>query len=305
MGKAANTIASLRCDINTKDMSKPANIQASDIRNVVTKEDDFGHEMRVGNLIRSVQSMSMQHGGTYTDPVTKKPRQFDYRCSLTKSSTRLSLAVECKNISPSFQLVVCGTGRTESEAFHEIIEARLGHFRRKTAIINGLSSVTRRAIHENAFYPPHQFVGKSLVQIQADKTPMTRMKDSEIYDKWAQALSSAVGLAESACAFPNGAQPPKFITAILPIVVIPDGLLWHAIYDEKGNLSKDPTQVDECEFFVSKEIDLGKIRTPLFHRFTFSHVHFFSLTGFGSFLSQMTTNDQVWSKLFTDKSVEL
>src|SRR5713101_7395856 len=104
-------------------------LSPSDIRNVVAKEDDFGHEMRVGHVVRSVPAIAVQHGGTYTDPVSGKPRQFDYRCTLRKGAARLSLAVECKNLSPSSPLVVCGIKRREDEAFHDLIESRIGTFR--------------------------------------------------------------------------------------------------------------------------------------------------------------------------------
>src|SRR5436309_342505 len=196
-------------------------ISPSDIRNVVAKEDDFGHEMRVGHVIRVCPAIQVQHGGTYTDSVTQKPRQFDFRCWLRKEGESLSLAIECKNLSPSVPLVVCGIRRREDEAFHELIESRQGRFKRGSAIVAGLSSVTRRASGEDAFYPPKGFVGKSLLRIQTDKNPIVRTQDSDVYDKWAQALSSAVELAESACRFAKSFSLPRFLTAVLPVVIVP------------------------------------------------------------------------------------
>jgi hypothetical protein len=278
----------------------------SDIRNVVTKEDDFGHEMRVGHVIRSCPAIQVQHGGTYTDSVTQKPRQFDYRCSLRQERAKLSLAVECKNLSPSVPLVVCGTTRREDEAFHDLIESRNGTFKRGSATLVGLSSVTRRARREDAFYPPNSFVGKSLVRIQTDRNPMVRTQDSDVYDKWAQALSSAVELAESACNSAENLSHTAFFTAVLPAVVVPDDLLWRLVYDENGSVSADPAQVNECELFVGRKIEVGGAEgTPLFHVFTFSHVHFFTLSGFGSFLSRMALNQHAWAKLFTHDALEI
>ena len=303
--KLANGIVRELIFFNTEDMSKPVAITPSDIRSVVTKEDDFGHEMRVGQLLRRVPGMRIEHGGTYTDPVTQKPRQFDYRCSLTNKTTCLTMAIECKNLSPSVPLVMCGTKRPETEAYNDLIEARNGLFKRRTATISGLSSVTRRASREYSFYPPSGFVAKSIVRIQADKNPMARTQDADIYDKWAQAISSAVGLAEMACTFPKGATPPKAVIAILPIVVVPDHLIWSVSYDDGGNIAVDPAETDACELFVGKEIELGEKKTPLFHRFTFSHVHFFSLAGFESFLFKMTNDQQAWASLFTNNAIEL
>jgi hypothetical protein len=278
----------------------------SDIRNVITREDDFGHEMRVGHVIRSYPNIVVQHGGTYTDSVTQKPRQFDYRCWLKKAEAQLSLAVECKNLSPSVPLVICGTRRRDNEAFHELIESRQGTFEGKSVIFSGLSSVTRRANAENTFYLPAKFVGKSLVRVQTDKSPMARTGDSDIYDKWAQALSSAVELAKSASSLAKDFSVAHFFSAVLPIVIVPDCLLWRAVYDDTGNVLADPSQVSECELFVGREIEIGGTKgTPFFQRFTFSHVHFFTLSGLNSFLSKMASNDDQWAKLFTDKTVEI
>jgi len=161
-----------------KDTTPKGPVTASEIKSVITAEDDFGHEMRVGHILRCIPELKWKHGGTYTDPLTKKPRQFDYRCSLVKQSAthenesaRLLLAVECKNLSPAVPLVVCGTKRSDNEAFHHLIQSRFGNFRRRNAWIDGPSSVTRRATRENSFYPQGHFVGKSTLRIQTDKSP--------------------------------------------------------------------------------------------------------------------------------------
>ena len=98
------------------------------IRAVVEKEDDFGFELRVGNVIESIRAFQMEHGGTYTDSVTDKPRQFDYRCVLEKEEgrQRLCLAVECKNLCVQNPLVVSGIGRREDDAFHDFIQTIYG-----------------------------------------------------------------------------------------------------------------------------------------------------------------------------------
>lgn len=99
-------------------------VQSSDIRKIVASKDDFGHEVRVGAAIRNVPAINWQHGGTYTDPISGKPRQFDYRCCLRKERASLSLAVECKSLSRSVALAVCGMKRPDNEAFHDLIESR-------------------------------------------------------------------------------------------------------------------------------------------------------------------------------------
>jgi len=273
-------------------------ISSSSIRDAISKEDDFGHEMRVGNVLRSCSGAVVEHGGTYTDSVTEKPRQFDYRAWLKKQQKRLSLAVECKNLSPTTPLVVCGTSRNENEAFHDLIESRQGTFSEDSLIKYGLSSVTWRVKSANTFYSKGEFVGKSLLRVQADKTT-TRSGESEIYDKWAQALSSAVELATAATSLAKHLSTASVFSAVLPVVVIPNGILWKVTYDLDGTMVSDPECVDECAFFVGREIDIGGPKgTPFFQKFTFSHVHFFTLEGLDSFLSAMVRDDNTWDKLF-------
>jgi hypothetical protein len=67
-------------------------LTASEVQAIIPDEDDFGHEVRVGAVIRSFRGFEVQHGGTYTDPVLGKARQFDYRCKLAIGQKSLALA---------------------------------------------------------------------------------------------------------------------------------------------------------------------------------------------------------------------
>lgn len=181
-----------------KSKAPATTVSPSEVRNVVASEDAFGHEMRVGGVIRGVRGIALEHAGPYTDPALGKPRQFDYRCWLRKEAACLSLAVECKSLSQSVGLAVCGTKRRDDEAFHDLIESRTTPegpgFR-----VCGWDSATLRATGKDSIYPPDGFVGKNLVPIQSSNGGLVRMRDSDVYDGWAQAISSAVELAESAC----------------------------------------------------------------------------------------------------------
>jgi hypothetical protein len=92
-------------------------------------------------------------------------------------------------------------------------------------------------------------------------------------------------------------------TAILPVVVVPDDRLWKVLYDDNGNISTDPSHANECDLYVGREIEVGWPVPP--QTFIFSHVHFFTLTGFGSFLSRMAVNEHAWVKLFTRQAFEV
>src|SRR5438874_9470337 len=104
-------------------------VDAKDIKAAISDAVDFGQEMRVRNLLEVTPAINFEHGGTYKDQVTGKPRQFDFRCSLRKQNALLSLAVECKNLSVESPLVISGTWRRNEEAFHELIESRTGRFK--------------------------------------------------------------------------------------------------------------------------------------------------------------------------------
>ena len=293
-------------------------ISASDIQKILATEDDFGHEMRVGAAIRAIPSFNVQHGGTYTDSVSGKPRQFDYRCSLTKETktllltistgggtgdeawtpsnqaTRLALAIECKNLNPSFPLVICGTSRQEGEAFQDLIVS-VGSsvvVQRGVEAAGGAHSRVYRAASNQSFYRQAEFVGKSLLRLKPENrkstTPVAGL-DSDIYEKWAQALSSAVDLVDAsvACAQLNQAV----ISAVLPVVMVSDGSLWRVDYGDSGRAS-DPIQVDQCEFYLGHEVN------DMQYTFMFSHIHFFTISAFGSFLSKMAVDQAGWDRLF-------
>ena len=289
-------------------------ITPSDIQTLVLKEDDFGHEMRVGKIIRDVPNIRVEHGGTYTDPVSGKPRQFDFRCAVLKESAELHLAVECKNLDSSAPIVMCGANRQNNEAVHDLIESRLNSVspgkQKHVIFVDGMSSTTFRASQDDAFYSPKSFVGKSILRIkpnpnrsQLASAPFVSDSDADIYDKWSQALSSSVELAELACGAAGRHHVPKFYTAILPVVVVPDDSLWTVYYEDSGVLLKQPQPASTCELFVGREITVTRDWMP--HQFTFSHIHFFTLAGFRVFLTSLTSDDVTWGKLFTAKALEI
>ena len=281
-------------------------ISAADIKSIVLKEDDFGHEMRVGKVIRDIPNISVQHGGTYVDAVTGKPRQFDFRCSLQKESAELNLAVECKNLNSP--LVICGTKRQSDEAFHDLVGWRPGSGYKRVKYTSSPIPVTFRATEGYAFYPQNEFVGKSLLRVKPNTNksiPNSYIadSDSDVYDKWAQALSSSVGLIKAARKRAMKHRVSEFCTTVLPAVVVPDDSIWKVVYDENGSICEQPKQVNNSELFVGRGIELDDPAFP--HRFTFSHIHFFTISGFVSFLSNMSKDDKVWNKLFTEKAGQI
>lgn len=291
-------------------------ISPAEIRELVEEGDDFGHEMRVGRVMRGYRGSQLAHGGTYSDPVTTKTRQFDYRWRLASGTTVLHLPVECKNLHPGAPLIICGCKRTPRESFHDIVESRAGRFHLPpaghTVVETRHSGIIRRITMESSIYQPDSFVGKNLLRLKpvasgGQKTTTRRRytiaKDTEIYDEWSQALTSAHDLVRDACDRARPDTTPHVYTAILPIVVVPDNVLWQLEYDINGAVTNDPELVNGCEFYVSNDVPLDKTVVDSLQSFTMSHVHFLTLKGFASFLLTIT-DDQEWrERLFHDSAL--
>lgn len=266
-------------------------ISSSDIQNVILKEDDFGHEMRVGGIFTNIKFptinfpparfMPLRHG-TYIDPVTQKTRQFDYRCQITKrydNSNNIFLAAESKNLNPDLPLVVCGRPRTDEESYHVFI-SRGEDEKSRLRKVEGPSSL----------YKPSGFVGKSLLRLKKKDNKLCSDGDSEIYDKWSRALASSHDLAFGAV---YNKPPPKSFAFVMPLVVVPDNSLWTVSYKDDGALEGGPQQVEQCEFYVDQKLLSG---LP----FVLTHIHFVTLKGLSEMLFEFANADSYkWDKIFS------
>jgi len=266
-------------------------ITRDEIKKVVLAEDDFGHEMRVEGILRSVKPAGSfnpsrisppSHGGTYKDPVTKKPRQFDFRfriaSGLPKPSRNLLLALECKNLNPDFPLVVCGRPRSRDESYHVFLQGAPQEYA-SARIVQGAGSI----------YKPNDFVGKSSFRLKQKQGSLCKDSDAEIYDRWTQAVASCNDLCLEAA---NRVPLENISTFVMPIVVIPDNALWIASYDESGQLSADPMQVEKCDYYVDHRIEMN-------FSFVLTHIHFMTLKALSQMLSEFADGDfWQWDRIF-------
>jgi len=278
----------------------PMTITKEQIKDVVLGENDFGHEMRVGRILdpanikypfeeylRAWFKVPIQ-GGTYVDPVSKKPREFDFRSKIlggslpSRESRIIHLALECKNLSDDCPIVVCGRPRARGESYHFHIGGEDGE--RKAHKVAGASSL----------YKESAFVGKSLLRLKRNsKSILIADNDAEIYDRWSQALASAHDLASEAV---NMKSSPRSYAFIMPLVVVPDESLWQVAYHNTGTLEGDPVQVDQCEYYVAKEYSVG---IP----FIISHIHFVTMKGLEKMLSELANRESFkWDQIFAYSS---
>lgn len=268
------------------------------VNSLVSAGDDFGHELRVGSVIREFPSESFAHGGTYKDPVTGLPRQFDYRFILRKSDRQLCLGftVECKNIQNA--VVVCGYARNSAEAVHEIVVSRNGSFNDGDRFVSGRSSKTV-VVHESDFFRKGQFVGKSVIRILRDTKSSTpgyqTSGDKDVYEKWAQALASADEVVRSATDFARDFKTRLYFSVVLPVLVIPDGMLWQASYSVNGEL-ETTRQTEIVEYYVDRDFIPGDRR--FLSKYRISHLFICTLSGLRSLLSRVSLNNDSIEALF-------
>ncbi len=293
-------------------------ITAKHITEVVTTADDFEHEVRVGRLLRAHRGSETSHGGTYIDPLTNNPRQYDFRWVFCHpDGFAVSLAVECKNINSNSPVVVRGQKRMSIEAFHDLIESRKGGgFQTSRGnIYLDISAIgqVRRVAGDDSMYGMGSFVGRSILRIEASQTrrpsdatiTYSRSKDKEIYDRWSQALASAQDLVLDARYYASRFKMPHVFTAIIPVVVVPDAALWSMEYDADDELIHDPIKIDQCEFYVARDMKIpGEFAEFASQTFKFSHIHFVTVKGFEAFLLKVT-KDAIWrNRCFNNNMIQ-
>lgn len=219
-------------------------LKKEDIKRYAAENTDFGFEMQVLRIFKAFHC-EVEHSGTYTDPITKKNREFDLRVKIKrKNNPHVSwLAVECKNLSPSFPLVVQAVQRSAEEAFHDIIDYKPnGH----------QPQVVRSMPNGRYLCDESDWVGKSFDQIKIDKRKDEIISnEGKTFDKMSQALNSAQGLIERCRPHIPYNKNAKYF--VLPVLVVPDNCIWRVRYGENGEPIGDPDQVKSIQYFVNQE----------------------------------------------------
>lgn len=248
-----------------------------DIENYLSNQDDFALELRVLLKTRQLGCRSM-HGGTYIDPVTNKPRQYDLRVygQHLGGDWRAAFAIECKALQPSYPLVLLRVPRTKPESLHHLLMVSP----------HGVFEADKAS---SKLHPFDGHVGKSAFQMGRNKDgTFKKGRDGDVYDKWTQALSSAEGLVK------EFVHPSKgsFSAIVLPILVVSDGCLWAVDYSEDGQMLRPPTQVDQATLFVDREYAIG---VKDFH---IKHLQIFTEQGISELLRLMNVGSW-WDAAFS------
>ena len=245
-------------------MSKPlpnTPMGENELVNFLDNSSDFGFELRCVERL-SALGFSCQHGGSYVDRVTNKPRQFDIRAQKRVPGTTIRLAVECKNLTPSFPLLIMCVPRAQEESFHDTLLAFDPDLQQqRRASVLEMPAMRRNCLrfrveHGTSVYVVGAPVGKSCAQVGRAQNNSITGNDAEVFDKWSQALASTHDLADDAA---NEGERHKgvFMSLIVPIVIVPDGTLWQVQYANNGKRTGPPQRTDQCSFFIGRDYRAG------------------------------------------------
>jgi hypothetical protein len=240
-------------------------IDVSDLVDYLDSTSDFDFELRCLQQLAKI-GYECDHSGSYDDPITNKPRQFDIRARRQASDLQVLCAVECKNLKPHFPLLVMCTNRSRREAFHELISVSPNE--------NG--GRLHRISSRWTGYKENLLVGRSLAQVGRSIDASITASDSDVYEKWSQAIASSHLLAQEA----HQANPNRHgvISLVLPVLIVPDGTLWRVNYDQSGKRIGPPEQANRCSFFVGRKIG-GLV--------TLSHLEIVTFSGINELLSEI------------------
>ncbi len=262
-------------------------ITSKDISEYLETQDDFELELSVHRSLLEY-GVTCTHGGTYIDPNMRRARQYDVRASVRFGNTPwvLSLPIECKSLSVEFPLIVSRVPRPEAETSQFYVKAWSGG-----GVTDRLDIIEAQP-GDRGLYRPGRPVGKHTFQLKREPNTKNSFKtsDSESYEKWSQALTSAADLIESACSANIRHDIQEAFTFILPVLVVADRTLWVIDYDEGGKRIREPTAAEDCELFVDRTYnvsDRGMYRI--------THLHVYTRAGFAVFLR----------KLFATGSIQL
>ncbi|MCH7701068.1 MAG: hypothetical protein IID37_05220 [Planctomycetes bacterium] len=287
---------------------KPDSITQPDLIEYLDGYSDFSFEIKTLRALVTL-GFTCEHGGTYDDPATGKPREYDIRATRRMGKAFLRLAVECKNLRANFPLLVSCLPRRAEEAFHEVsysydpAKSRVIVSAGPTPLAMTPHSKSVRLEGSESLYSVGAPVGKSCDQVgRLQRGDAIESGDSDVYAKWSQALSSADELTYLACSDGADRTGSCAVSIVLPLLVVPDGRLWETHYDANGNRSSDPRLVDRCSYFVNRKY---YHRSPAGgDKLVISHLEFVTSNGLLKFLDDLCGDEAKIAALFPIEQIE-
>jgi hypothetical protein len=258
-----------------------APLTAAELKAYLESQDDFAFEREIFTHARGF-GLKVLHAGLYEDPLSEKFRQFDLRAMKVNGDHRIKLAIECKVFRPTNPLLVSCVPRPRDEAYHEVIVS---------------PSAEVRPV-ESALYPADEPVGKRVRQVaRARDGGFAAANERDLFDKYQQALASSADLITESAVELWARKVTQQLGAVLPVLVVPDGTLWRALYSSRGSLDRDPEQASEVTFFLGRRYP---IQSDPNRAFTITHLHIMTKTAVTDLLRQIgqPRPDGIWRLLF-------
>jgi hypothetical protein len=265
--------------VESRQVSKE--ITADDIAAFLDARDDFDLELFALRSLRE-RGWEAHHGGTYVDPVTEKPRQYDiWARAMFALHCDVLMAVECKSLTVEFPLILSCVPRDEVDASHDLIKNW-----NRPQIGDTASTIVNSAASRAQLYAAGGMVGKTANQVRwHENSKKLIASDADTYDKWAQCLAAATHLVRMASAQRGPDDGHPSYTFVMPVLVVSDETLWVVDYDEKGTRSQ-PKKTDAALLFVDRHQDLDT-RTGKKARYQLSHLHIHTRKGFVELLNEL------------------
>lgn len=282
-------------------------ITQKDLEAYIESQDDFRFELSVYQKCKSI-GHKCSHGGTYTDPITNKTRQYDIRMEINLGPYYIYLAIECKFLKSNFPLLISRVPREQDEAFHEVIfstkndpEYFLGTSIARPSLFSHEAKAIRISSDE-ALFPVNEFVGKSINQVgRATNNGELIVDNSEVYDKWTQALSQANDLVSAASYDFEKNQTGLAFSIVLPILIVPDDTIWAIDYEFESVNKIGPNRVDSCDFFFGKEYLPSSLNSA---SYTFSHLSILTESKLSTLLQEIVVTGKFLNKAFPEKALK-
>jgi hypothetical protein len=292
----------------------PKPIEVSDLIDFLEIESSFAFEMQVRELFAS-RRLRYKHGGSYDDPHTRTPRQFDLRadlnCSSYNVSVRILLAIECKSLSEYGPLLVYRSPRSVYEAGHQIIAHTCGDRNKIDRLMNRYMHIPYFVDTDGPFpeklvlvvptiqsrYKPRDYVGKSIDVVSRDGSGRKfKSGDGEVYGRWTQALQSGASILDSLVELRSPGQSIAF-TWVLPILVIPDDRLFVVDFNDAGTRVHDPQKADRTSFYVDYHLPIYDYDGP---SLKFGHFEIMTYSALREFIEGVTGEE---SKAFVSYQI--
>jgi hypothetical protein len=176
----------------------------------------------------------------------------------------VALAVECKNLRPNNPLLLSAVPRLPREAFHQVIV--------QNTDLQPSSLVQDRHGRETA-YPADVPVAKDRNQIGRAASGDFTTGDGDTYEKLNQAVNSCADLVQQM----GSRTTPPLRRAIVPVLVVPDGVLWQVDYDSEGAVVTSPRSVETGTVYLDHSWPYqGRSGPP--QRYRLSHMEVWTLS---------------------------